>query len=59
MNKVTNNEILEWTGLPYMEDLLIKNNLRWTGHFTSMTPDRQPKQVLYSQLFSGHRKRDI
>ena len=54
---VTNKEILERTGLPSMEDLLIRKNLRWTGHLRRMSPDRLPKQVLYSQLSSGHRKR--
>ena len=34
MDKVTNKEILERTGLPSMEDLLIRKNLRWTGHQT-------------------------
>ena len=48
---------LERTGLPPMEDLLIRKNLRWTGHLMGMSPDRLPKQVLYSQLSSGHRKR--
>ena len=58
MDKVTNNEILERTGLlPSMEDLLFRKNLRWTGHLMRMSPDRLPKQVLYSQLSSGHRKR--
>ena len=57
MDKVTNKEILERTGLPSMEDLLIRKNLRWTGHLMRMSPDRLPKQVLYSQLTSGHRKR--
>ena len=57
MDKVTNKEILERTGLPYMEDLLIRKNLRWTGHLMRMSPDRLPKQVLYSQLSSGQRKR--
>ena len=56
MDKVTNKEILERTGLPSMEDL-IRKNLRWTGHLMRMSPDRLPKQVLYSQLSSGHRKR--
>ena len=56
MDKVTNKEILEQTGLPSMEDLLIRKNLRWTGHLMRMSPDRLPKQVLYSQLSSGHRK---
>ena len=57
MDKVTNKEILERTGLPSMEDLLIRKNLRWTGHPMRMSPDRLPKQILYSQLSSGHRKR--
>ena len=50
-------KILERTGLPCMEDLLIRKNLWWTGHFMRMSPDRLPKQILYSQLSSGHRKR--
>ena len=57
MDKVTNKEILERTGLPSMEDLLIRKNLRWTGHLMRMSPDGLPKQVIYSQLSSGHRKR--
>ena len=57
MDKVTNKEILERTELPSMEDLLIRKNLRWTGHLMRMSPDRLPKQVLYSQLSSGQRKR--
>ena len=28
-----------------------------TGHLMRMSPDRLPKQILYSQLTSGHRKR--
>ena len=55
MDKMTNKEILERTGLPSMEDLLIRKNLRWTGHLLRMSPDRPPKQVLYCQL--SHRKR--
>ena len=39
------------------EDLLIRKNLRWTGHLMRMSLDRLPKQVLYSQMSSGHRKR--
>ena len=57
MDKVTNKEILERTGLPSTEDLLIRKNLRWTGVLMRMSPDRLPRQVLYSQLSSGHRKR--
>ena len=57
MDKVTNKDILERTGLPSMEDLPIRKNLRWTGHLMRMSPDRLPKQVIYSQLSSGHKKR--
>ena len=57
MDKVTNKEILKRTGLPSMEDFLIRKNLRWTEHLMRMSPDRLRKQILYSQLSSGHRKR--
>jgi hypothetical protein len=57
MDKVTNKEILERIGLSSMKDLLIRKNLRWTGHLMSMSPDKIPKQVLYAQLSSCHRKR--
>ena len=56
MDKVTNKDIFEQTGLSSTEDLLISKNLRWTGHLMRMSPDRLPKQILYSQLSSGHRK---
>ena len=57
MDKMTDKEILERTWLPYMENLLIRKNLRWTEHLMRMSPDRLPKQVLYSQLSCGHRQR--
>ena len=56
-DKVPNKVILQQTGLPSMEDLLIRKNLRWTGHVMRMPQDRLPKQVLFSQLPSGHRRR--
>ena len=46
MGKVADKEILERTELPSMEDLLIRKNLRWTGHLMRMSPDDLPKQVL-------------
>ena len=56
MDKVTTKDILERTGLPSMEDLLIRKNLWWTWHLIRMSPDRLSKQILYSQLSSGHRE---
>ena len=55
MDKLTNKDILERTGLPSMEDLLIRKNLRWTGHLMRMSPDRLPKQMRYSQLSQKER----
>ena len=51
MDKMTNKEILERTGLPSMEDRLIRKNLRWTGHLMRMSPDRLPKQVIRKYTF--------
>lgn len=55
--RVTNKEVLERANLPSMEDLLIRKNLRWTGHILRMSSERMPKQLLFSQLPSGERKR--
>ncbi|KAK2183215.1 hypothetical protein NP493_320g02064 [Ridgeia piscesae] len=57
MDKVANKDLLERALLPSMEYLMIRMNLRWTGHLMRMSPDKLPKQILYSQLSSGHRKR--
>ena len=57
MDKVTNKEILERTGLPSMEDILFRKYPRWTGHHMRMPLDRLPKQIIYSQLSSDHRNR--
>ena len=55
-DKLTNIKVLKRTGLPSMEDLLIRNNLRWTWHLLRMPTDRLPRQVFYSQL-PGQRPR--
>ena len=44
-DKVTNIKVLKQAGLPSMEDLLIRKNLRWTGHLLRMPTDRLPRQV--------------
>ncbi|XP_030835970.1 uncharacterized protein LOC115921853 [Strongylocentrotus purpuratus] len=54
-DKVTNKELLERANLHPMEDLLIRKNLRRTGHVIRMPSERLPKQVLFSQLPAGER----
>ena len=39
-DKVTNKKVLKRAGLHSMEDLLVKKNLRWTGHLLRMPTDR-------------------
>ncbi|KAK2169580.1 hypothetical protein NP493_1184g01007 [Ridgeia piscesae] len=46
MDKVTNKDIFERTGLPSLEDLLIRKNLRCPEHLMRMSPDRLPQQIL-------------
>ena len=43
-DKVTNIKVLKRPGLPSMEDLLIRKNLRRTGHLLRMPTDRLPRQ---------------
>ena len=50
MDKVTNKEILERTGLPSMEDLLIRNNIQWTVHLMRMSPDQNRFSTFNSLL---------
>lgn len=56
-DKITNVDVLRRAGLPSMDDLVIRKNLRWTGHVLRMEPGRLPKQILYSQLTEGKRKK--
>ena len=53
-DKVTHIKVLKRAGRPSMEDLLIRKNLRWTGHLLRMPTNRLPRQVLYSQTDNDH-----
>ena len=44
----------EECGLPSIECLIIKCQLRWTGHIVRMEDDRIPKMRLYGHLKEGH-----
>ncbi|KAK2185985.1 hypothetical protein NP493_215g04037 [Ridgeia piscesae] len=60
MDKVTNKEILERTGLLSMEDFLIRRNLRWTGQLTphhDVTRQATKAGSLLSTVFWSQKER--
>ena len=54
---VPNTAVLEKANILSIEAMLLQYRLRWAGHVTRMADDRLPKQTLYGELTSGHRKR--
>ena len=55
-DKVTNLEVLDRARLTSIEAMILKTQLRWTGHVIRMEPDRIPRQLLYGELSIGKRK---
>jgi len=55
-DKVTNLEVLDRGRSTSIEAMILKTQLRWTGHVIRMAPDRIPRQLLYGELSEGKRK---
>uniref|UniRef100_H3ASA6 Reverse transcriptase domain-containing protein n=1 Tax=Latimeria chalumnae TaxID=7897 RepID=H3ASA6_LATCH len=55
--RITNNEVLERTGLQSMQTTLDIRRLCWLGHVEHMPQDRLLKAVLYGQLKNRPRRR--
>ncbi|XP_049764393.1 uncharacterized protein LOC126092712 [Schistocerca cancellata] len=56
-DRVPNTEILRRVKLAGIEALIIKHQLRWSGHIVRMDDSRLPKAVFYSQLSCGKRRK--
>ena len=54
-DKVTHTDMLARVGLPSIECLIGRNQLRWVGHVRRMSEERFPRIVLYGQLSEGVR----
>ncbi|KAL8569000.1 hypothetical protein ACOMHN_038524 [Nucella lapillus] len=55
-DRITNLEVLDRAGTTSIEAMILKTQLRWTGHVIRMDSDRIPKQLLYGELCRGKRK---
>ena len=54
---VSNVEVLEQAEITSIEVILLKSQLRWSGHVSRMDDHRLPKIALYGKLSIGHRNR--
>ena len=54
---VSNVEVLEQAEITSIEAILLKSQLRWTGHVSRMDNHRLPKIALCGELSTGHRNR--
>ena len=55
-DRISNVEVLRRSGMPPVEAILAKMQLRWTGHVIRMEDHRIPKSLLYGELATGHRR---
>ncbi|XP_076067758.1 uncharacterized protein LOC143040564 [Oratosquilla oratoria] len=53
----TNVSVLKAAKATSIEAHIIKSQLRWSGHVVRMSDDRLPKQIFYSLLKEGNRKK--
>ena len=54
-DRVTNLEVLDRAGLVSIETMIMKAQLRWSGHLIRMDSTRLPRQVFYGVLSKGQR----
>ena len=54
-DRITNDQILDRAGVPDIEMVVRKMQLRWAGHVARMSYDRIPKQLLFGELTTGTR----
>ena len=52
---VPDTEVLTRAGIPSINTILQKAQVRWAGHVTRMSDDRLSKQLLYGKLCYGKR----
>jgi hypothetical protein len=53
--RISNEEVLQTCCIPSIEKLILRAQLRWSGHVMRMDDHRLPKQVFYGELLHGVR----
>ena len=49
-SRQTTNSVFEQAKTTSIEAMIIKNQLRWSGHVVRMDGGKLPKQIMYAQL---------
>ncbi|XP_056650069.1 uncharacterized protein LOC130453728 [Monodelphis domestica] len=55
-DRITNQEVLDRANSTSIEVMVLKIQLRWSGHVIRMDPQRIPRHVFYGELSAGLRK---
>uniref|UniRef100_A0A0B7BSD9 C2H2-type domain-containing protein n=2 Tax=Arion vulgaris TaxID=1028688 RepID=A0A0B7BSD9_9EUPU len=56
-DKIPDTTVLDRAGIPSINTILMKHQLRWAGHLVRMPDHRMPKILFYSEMSSGKRSR--
>ncbi|XP_001621445.3 neurogenic locus notch homolog protein 2 [Nematostella vectensis] len=56
-DRITNPEVLDRADTTSIDAKILQAQLRWSGHVIRMEESRIPRQVFYSELGSGYRKK--
>ena len=54
-DRLSNQEVLERASTTSIETMVLKAQLRWTGHIIRMDESRIPRQLFYGELSQGRR----
>lgn len=53
-NRMSNEQLLQITGQPCLEDILRRNRLRWFGHVNRMVDDNGNSSLVKKAMFSNY-----